>query len=325
MAEEGDERIGREVGGRYRIESRLGAGGMATAYLASDQRVRRKVVIKIPHPQLLRQPGFRERFQREVQSLTQLQHPGVVPLYDTGEEADGVPWCAVRYLPGGDLADRIERAGGRLPASEIAEWLPSVCETLDFVHAAGVFHRDVTPVNILFDDQGNVFLSDFGVAAIVTAADETAADVDPRLTAEGTFVGSALYAPPEAVYRSLSPAYDQYSLALVLYHALSGYLPFSQLEPRALMAAKNSDPPAPLDQRGVPIPPAAVHAVMRGLERAPEARFASCRELADAFTGEIESDVTQEIVLPDLPETEGSSRLWLAGAAVLLAAVGAAL
>ena len=289
--------LGRSIGGRYRLEAQLGAGGMATVYLASDSRVERRVVVKIPHAELLQQPGFRDRFHREIQSLTDLQHRGVVPLYDCGQEPDGTPWCAVRYLPGGDLADRMERAGGWLSASEVAYWLPQVCETLDFIHAGGVLHRDVTPVNILFDERGNVFLSDFGVAAIVRAADETAVDLDPRLTAEGTFVGSATYAPPEAVYRSLSPAYDQYSLGCVVYHALCGYLPFPQVDPRALMAAKNSDAPTPIEEHGVPVPPEAAQAVMRTLEREPEARFASCRDFADAFVGDIPADVTQELVI----------------------------
>ncbi len=316
--EEIDGRVGQEIGGRYRIASQLGAGGMATAYLAHDNRVRRDVVVKIPHGELLDRPGFRERFQREVRSLTELQHPGVVPLYDCGEEPDGTPWCVVRYLSGGDLADRLQQAGGRMPAAEIARWLPRVAEAIDFVHESGVLHRDLTPVNILFDEADNAFVSDFGVAAILRAADETSAD-DPRLTADGAFVGAALYAPPEAVSRELTPAYDQYSLALVLYQALCGYLPYNQLENRALMVAKNSDPPAPLDERGVPIPPAAVHAVMRGLSLEPRDRFRSCRALAAAFGAQAEGLATQEMPAPALPRGPGAR--WLPGVVVAVLAV----
>jgi serine/threonine-protein kinase len=318
--------VGRVFGGRYRITSRLGEGGMATAWLAQDQRVNRQVVVKVPHPELLRQPGFEERFQREVQRLTELQHPGIVPLYDCGEE-DGLPYCVVRYLRGGDLHDRIQAAGGRLAAPEVWSWLPGIAETLDFVHAAGVLHRDVTPVNILFDDAGNAFLSDFGVAAIVSAAHESGdAGAESRLTAEGSFVGAAVYAPPEAVFRNLTPAYDQYSLALVLYQTLCGYLPFPQIEARALMMAKNSEAPAPLDQRGVPVPASVAAAVMRGLSREPGKRFASCRELAEAFMDSESPSNTQEIIIPGLaPEKRSGPRALLLGVLglVALAAVAA--
>jgi formylglycine-generating enzyme required for sulfatase activity/serine/threonine protein kinase len=315
---------GRVIGGRYRILSRLGEGGMATAWLAQDQRVNRQVVVKVPHPELLQRADFRKRFQREVQRLTELQHPGIVPLYDCGEE-EGLPYCVVRYLPGGDLHDRIEAAGGRLAAPEVSSWLPGIAETLDFVHAAGVLHRDVTPANILFDDAGNAFLSDFGVAAIVSAADEDSeSEHESRLTAEGAFVGAAVYAPPEAVYRNLTPAYDQYSLALVLYQTLCGYLPFNQVESRALMMAKNSEAPAPLDQRGVPLPSPAVDAVMRGLAADPAARFPSCRELATAFMDIGDASNTQEIVIPGLRPERRSRRRGLLLGALLTLGLGAA-
>jgi len=312
----GQSLIGREIGGRYEIVAELGAGGMATAYLAWDRRVSRQVVVKIPHEDLIRKPDFRKRFQREVRSLTQLQHPGVVPLYDSGEEP-GLPYCVVRYLAGGDLAMRIEAAGGRLSFAEIDRWLPDLADTLDYVHRSGVIHRDVTPVNILFDEADNVFLSDFGVAAISHAADATGTPgSESRLTAEGTFVGAAIYAPPEAAQRNLTPAYDQYSLALVLYHALCGYLPFPQVEARALILAKNSEAPAPLDQRGVAIPASAVRAVMRGLSVLPEDRFPSCRELAEAFSG-IGVD-TRSLELPSRPSRRGRSRpgRWIAALVV---------
>ena len=251
------DRTGQEIAGRYEIQSELGSGGMATAWLAIDRRVSRQVVVKIPHEELLQQSDFRKRFQREILSLSKLHYPGVVPLYDCGEEDSGLPYCVVRYLPGGDLADRIAAAGGRLPAAEIARWLPQVADALDHIHAAGVVHRDVSPANILFDGAQNVFLSDFGVAAIFHAAEATAPDrSETRLTAEGSFVGAPPYAPPEAVSRELTPAYDQYSLALVLYQALSGTMPFPQADTRSLMLAKNSEAPTPLDQRSVPVPPA---------------------------------------------------------------------
>lgn len=303
------DRVGQEIAGRYEIQSLLGSGGMATAWLAVDRRVRRSVVVKIPHEELVRQPDFRERFQREVRRMSELQHPGVVPLYDCGEEESGLPYCVVRYLPGGDLADRVDAAGGRIPAVEIARWLPDVAAALDYIHAAGIVHRDVSPANILFDEDGNVFLSDFGVAAIFHAVDETAPERDEtQLTAEGSFAGAAIYAPPEAVARELTPAYDQYSLALVLYQALSGCLPFPQVDPRSLLMAKNSEAPAPLDQRGVPIPPAACHAVMRGLSPRKEDRFPSCRNLADAFLAADEGVATREILLPGVPSRSAAGR-----------------
>jgi serine/threonine-protein kinase len=275
---------GKLLAGRYRVQSRLGAGGMATVYRAKDESpLDRQVVVKVPHAALLVDPGFRKRFAKEINSLSKLEHPNIIPIYDVGED-DGVPFAVTKFLGGGDLSDRVEAAGGQISPERIAEWLPRIAETLDFVHSRGYLHRDVSPGNIIFDDLGNAHLSDFGIATAVRSddPDETARDLS-NLTRPGGFVGAATYAPPESIERKLNPAYDQYSLAVVVYEALCGQVPFERASSEAMLVAKNTQPPAPLDEKISGLPAGLVAAVMRALSKEPAKRFESSRAFAEAF------------------------------------------
>ncbi|MGH0034569.1 MAG: bifunctional serine/threonine-protein kinase/formylglycine-generating enzyme family protein [Myxococcota bacterium] len=276
--------IGKRLRDRFRIVRLLGEGGMAWVYYAVDEELDdRPMVVKIPKAAILNNPSNRRRFVQEVRSLVRQRHPNIVRVYDAGEH-DGHPFLVVEYLDGGDLSARLAQAGGKLDAARILAWLPTVAGALDAVHQRGVVHRDVKPGNILFDADGHPFLSDFGIAAQMgsDAAGGSGED-EGQITVAGGFVGSPAFAPPEAIQRELSGAYDQYSLAVVVYRALSGRLPYEGVTAEEYLVSKIRDEPLALESLATDAPAGCVAAVMRAMSKRPSLRFASCREFADAF------------------------------------------
>lgn len=270
---------GRRLEGRYEVGNLLGQGGMAAVYLATDVRMARRVVIKVPHLRFLDEPGFRQRFAKEIQSLTRLSHPGIVKVLDAGETDDGRPFAVLDYLPGGSLRDRLAAVGGALSATEVAQWLPAVAEALDYIHREGVVHRDVKPGNILMDQHGHAFVADFGIAKALGSS-------DTGLTQTGATPGSPDYMAPEVLTAGvLTSAYDQYGLGVVAYEALCGHLPHGAPGDTAMRVVyrKVTEAPADLLARAPQVPLAAAAAVMRALEREPAARFSSCAEFARTF------------------------------------------
>ncbi len=277
-----DTLLGQTLLGRYRVEATLGHGGMGTVYRAFDERLGRPVVVKVPRVEVLVDERLRERFLTEVRDLSAHEHPHILGILDFGEH-EGVPFAVLQHLGGGDLSVRLDE-GVQSPA-EVLAWLTPLASALDYVHEKGCLHRDVKPGNILFDEMGHPFLADFGIATVLdhVVRDETA----PRrgLTATGGIVGSGAYSPPEAVDRQFSPAFDQYSLATVVYLALAGDLPFEGDTAEALLIAKYSGTPRSLEtlERAPAIDPRLAAVVARGLAREPDDRFESCRAFASAF------------------------------------------
>jgi serine/threonine protein kinase len=318
-----DSLSGKLLADRYRVGARLGQGGMAAVYLARDERLDRPVVIKVPHATLLMDPGFRRRFAGEIANLTRLEHPNILQIHDVGEH-EGVPFAVVQYLKGGDLGDRTRNFGGRLSPQQVLEWLPCIAETLDYVHSRGFLHRDVSPGNIIFDDQHNAFLSDFGIATALAVddADQTQHEYS-NLTKPGGFVGAASYAPPESIERQLNAGYDQYSLGVVVYEALSGQLPFPRASAEAILVAKNTQQPTPLSEHAANLPAGIVEAVMRAISKDPAARFASSSAFAEAFAAAEKAQPTSvaktEVVTVSRPRPARRARRWLA--ALLFAAL----
>src|SRR5438552_10424619 len=160
--------------GRYQIVDKLGEGGMGFVYRARDLRLDCDVVIKVPRRAMLEDAGFAGRFSREIRSLVQLAHPHIVRLTDVGEH-DGVPFAVMQYLSGGSLHDRQRPAGDARAVGpllqELRAWLPGVATALDFIHQQHYIHRDIKPHNILFDEHGHVYLSDFGIAKVLADDD----------------------------------------------------------------------------------------------------------------------------------------------------------
>lgn len=268
--------IGQVLEGRYRVNSLLGRGGFGSVYLATDERsFGRSVVIKVPHPEFLADPGFRKRFEKEIQSLVHLEHQRITKVLDTGA-IGSVPYAVLQFLPGGSLADRLGQTRTQ-GSAEIRRWLPSVAEALDFIHRKGFLHRDVKPANILFDGEGHVYLSDFGIAKALEQR-------DTALTQEGRVPGSPVYMGPEAIKRMpLGPGYDQYALGVVVYQCLCGASPHEGDSPIAILVQRATQPAKPLDEQIQGLPPPVVAAVMRTLEADPSRRFATCSEFAEAF------------------------------------------
>jgi serine/threonine protein kinase len=279
--------IGQTLSGRYLVDRRLGSGGMGSVYLAHDLKLNhRKVVIKFPDAAQLHDWSFRQRFVEEIRSLASLDHPHVLKIHDAGEHL-GLPFAVVQFVDAGDLGERLR--DGPQSAVEILSWLRATAEALDFVHRSGFCHRDIKPANIFLDHEGNAYVSDFGIATAMASLDPEATQVDLGLTVVGGFVGSAHYAPPEAVRRELSPAYDQYSLAATVYQALCGDLPLTADSVLELLQRKANTAPVDLRERVPDLPERTAEAVMRALSVRPEDRFATCADFHRDFAAGLET------------------------------------
>ena len=300
-----DKLVGELLDNRYEIRKSLDRGGMGTVYLAWDRTLEREVVVKIPHASLMTDGAFRERFLQEIRDLSTHEHPAILSIIDSGSHASpvgDVPYAVVQYLRGGNLRERITKQGGQQTREEILAWLPTVADALDTVHRNGSLHRDVKPANILFDAMNNAVLSDFGIATAIGAADPDAPTQEVRreLTVVGTFVGSPAYAPPEAIDRIFTPAYDQYSLATVVYLAVNGELPYSGNTNEAILIAKEKGGPPAINRKTLkgPLSKSAEKAIIKGLARQPEDRFESCTSFAEAFATEGGSTGTHLSIRP---------------------------
>ncbi len=293
--------------GVYAIENKRADGGMGSVYVGRDTSLGRPVVVKVPHVRFLGDRSFRGRFRREISELVRLEHPHIVRILAQGEH-DGVPFFVLQYLGGGSLDDVLRGHEGPQGLDALASWLPTIAETLDFVHERGTVHRDVKPGNVLFDQDGHVYLSDFGVA-------KTLESEDMALTEAGTGIGSPRYmAPEQAVGAELTPAADQYALAAMAYEALAGRPPFGGRTPVEVLVAKQTGEPDPLASAAPDVPSEAAAAVMRGLSRDPANRFPTCRDFAAAVL-----EPTRPAPPPPPPHRVGPAVWALAGAGVLVA------
>jgi serine/threonine-protein kinase len=272
------------AGDRYQVTGKLGEGGMGLVYRASDRHLGCDVVIKVPRPAMLQDPGFAGRFAREIRSLVQLVHPHIVRITDVGQH-EGLPFAVMQYLPGGSLRDRL-RPGpdGRLlppPAAELRGWLPGAAEALDFIHSQHFVHRDVKPENTLLDGYGNVYLSDFGIAKVL--AEGPGADPATVMTGAGIVLGTLPYMAPEVLLgERFDGRADQYALAVTVYQMLSGCLPYDGTTPAALLLQVTSQAPIPLHERLPGLSRAVAAAVQKGLRREPTGRYENCRAFAEA-------------------------------------------
>ncbi len=259
--------------GRYEIRREIGRGGMATVYLAYDPRFRREVALKAMPHQFTHDPMFRTRFEREAQTIAALEHPAIVPVHDFGEE-NGQPFIVMRYMSGGSLSDRLKQ--GRLSLAAATAVLTRIASALDRAHGIGVVHRDLKPGNILFDQYGDAYLADFGIAKI---AEATAA-----LTGSG-LVGTPSYMSPEQVKgENIDGRSDIYSLGIILYEMLSGAQPYQATTPWGILSKHVNDPiPHVIDQAS-DLPPQLDTIVTRALAKEATDRFQTAGELATAVT-----------------------------------------
>ena len=255
--------------GRYRLEASLGRGGMAEVFKAHDERLGRTVAVKVILPAFAAQPDFTERFLRESRLVAGLEHPHILPVYDSGDE-QGTPYLVMPYLQGGTLVERM--AAGALPTATALRWIGELADALDAAHARGVTHRDVKPANVLLGTGDRALLADFGIAKSVGAG--------TQITATGVVIGTPTYMAPElAKGESASPASDLYAFAVLAYEMLTGAPPFSGESALSLLHQHVSTPPPRPSLRGT-LPPAVDAVFARALAKEPERRFANCREFA---------------------------------------------
>ncbi len=259
--------------GPYRIESVAGEGGMGVVYRATQLGLDRTVALKLIAPAFAHDEEFRARFQREARLAASIEHPNVIPVYEAGDE-DGTLFLAMRFVDGTDLKSLLNREG-RLEPIRAARFVSQISAALDAAHAAGLVHRDVKPANALLAAQDHVYLTDFGLTK--RAASGSA------MTKTGQLVGTVDYVAPEQVEGgSVDARTDVYSLACVLYHLLTGHVPFDKPSEMAkLFAHVHDDPPRPSDS--VPgLPGALDDVVWRGMAKEPTKRYLSAGDLGRA-------------------------------------------
>ena len=262
----------------YRIESRIGAGGMAVVFRAYDQRLGRSIALKVMPPEWTGDEEFRRRFIAESRAAARVDDPHIIPVYEAGT-AGGVLFIAMRLVAGTDLRGVLRRAGALSPERAL-ELLSPVASALDAAHAAGLVHRDVKPGNILVDERpgrpDHVYLADFGLSKGAAAG--------VSLTGAGDYLGTPAYSAPEQVQgHDVDGRADQYALACVAFELLTGRPPYERDMAMAVLMAHVSEPPPSLAARRPGLPAAADRVLARALAKRPEQRYASCREFTDAL------------------------------------------
>jgi len=261
---------------RYAIERELGHGGMATVFLARDLRLGRPVAIKVVRPDLAASLGA-ERFLAEIRVTANLQHPNLVPLFDSGE-ADGLLFYVMPFVEGESLRDRLTREG-QLPIDEALQLAREIAGALAHAHKLGIVHRDVKPENVLLGGE-HALVMDFGIARAVTAAGGN------RITEVGVTLGTPAYMSPEQAMAELEldGRSDQYSLGVVLYEMLAGELPYRGPNARTILVRQLTDPAPSVRVPRDTVPAAVDVAIRRALAAAPADRFATISAFADALT-----------------------------------------
>ena len=258
---------GTVVDERYRLDRKIGSGGMADVWLAEDTELDRQVAIKILHDRFAQDKEFVQRFQREAQSAAGLQHPNVVGIFDRGA-FDGTYFIAMEYVDGPSLKDLVK---GGMGARDAIDFTRQILNAARFAHRKGIVHRDLKPQNVLIDDEGRARVADFGIAR---------ADENSDITATGSVMGTAQYISPEqAQGKETTPRSDLYSIGVILYEALTGRVPFEGDSAVAVALKQVSEAPRRPSAINPNVPPALDAVVMRALAKDPDARFRD----ADAF------------------------------------------
>jgi Tol biopolymer transport system component/tRNA A-37 threonylcarbamoyl transferase component Bud32 len=306
-------RLSAALADRYRIEARLGEGGMATVYLAKDLKHRRKVALKVLRPELAAVLGA-ERFVQEITTTASLQHPHILPLFDSGT-ADGFLYYVMPFIDGETLRDKLNREQ-QLGIEDAVRIATEVADALDYAHRHGVIHRDIKPENILLHD-GRPMVADFGIALAVSAA------AGGRMTETGLSLGTPHYMSPEqaTAEKELTARSDIYSLGSVLYETLTGEPPHTGGSAQQIIMKIVTEAPRSVTGLRRSVPANVAAAIATSLEKLPADRFDSARAFADAlrdphYTGRAGS-AAQAVAATD----RGTPWKWVAIAAMVVAGV----
>ncbi len=265
-----------EIAGRYRIEGRLGFGGMSTVHLALDLRLERQVAVKLLAEHLAEDPTFVSRFQREAQAAARLVHPNIVQVFDSGQdETTGQYFIVMEYIEGQSCAELL-RDDGWVDVDEAIVIIDQACEGLHYAHRHGVVHRDVKPGNLLRAREGDVKLADFGIAK---------ATEQSSITQVGSVLGTAAYlAPEQARGEEAGPRADLYALGVVTYQLISGRLPYEASSLTELALKQQQETPPLLDTLVAAVSPQLAEAVAISLALDPEDRYQTAREMGRALS-----------------------------------------
>jgi serine/threonine protein kinase len=260
---------------RYRLERRLGVGGMATVQLAFDTRLERYVAVKLLAEHLAEDASFVSRFRREALAAARLVHPNIVQVFDFGSDASsGRQFIVMEYVDGHSCAELL-RDNGPMSPRDAVEILTQACRGLDYAHRNGVVHRDVKPGNLMVNTDGVVKLADFGIAKAAEQSD---------ITKVGSVLGTAAYLSPEqARGEPAGPASDMYALGVVSYQLMSGHLPYEAASLTDLARLQESGPPPRLSDEVRDVPVTLAAAVARALAKDPARRYEDAAEMEDAL------------------------------------------
>jgi serine/threonine-protein kinase len=285
MSDALSKRLTQALGSSFTVEGEIGRGGMGVVYNARDERLKRKVAIKVLPPELAFREEIRIRFLREAETAARLSHPHIVPIHSVGEGPEGLVYFVMAYVDGESLGARIKRRG-KLPPEEARRILMETADALGAGHALGIVHRDVKPDNILLEgSRGRVVLTDFGIAKALTSTTGPG-----TLTATGVAIGTPHYMSPEqaAGDREIDGRSDIYSLGVVGYQMLTDELPFSAPTVPGLLLKQITEQAPYLKDKAPACPDDLAGCVMRSLEKDPEARWPT----ADALRRALESRST---------------------------------
>jgi serine/threonine-protein kinase len=272
MAEPADPRLGTEIAG-YRIEERIGRGGMGVVYRAQHMNLQRRAAIKIIAPEFADTKGFRSRFIREARIAAALQHPNIVTVYDAGQAGQTL-YIAMQFIRGSDLS-AILNEEGRLRPYRAIDVCRQVASALDAAHGMGLIHRDVKPGNVLIEGR-RAYLTDFGLTKRTGGSNS-------GQTQAGELVGTIHYVAPEQIEGgNVDQRTDVYSLACLLFHCLTGHVPFERETDVAVIYAHLSEAPPKLTDVRPELPAGLDAVIAKGLDKSPERRFQSCSDLMSA-------------------------------------------
>ena len=258
--------------GRYEIKSELGRGGMATVYRAYDPGFDRDVAIKVLPKEFLHDPNFHDRFSREIKIIAALEHPAIVPVHDVGED-DGVPYFVMRYMTGGSLTNQIER--GKISMQDAARIIERLASALAYAHQKGIIHRDLKPDNVLFDSNGDPYISDFGVASFASGTTD--------LTGDSAIGTPAYMSPEQAMGDKVDNRSDIYGLGAIIFQMLSGQQPYKADTPMGVALKHITDPVPEILKINPSLPKETDTVIKTAMAKNKEDRYPTATDLSNAF------------------------------------------
>jgi serine/threonine-protein kinase len=284
------------LGGRYLVESELGRGGMATVFKGTDTVLGRPVAVKVLSPQYSGDANFVTRFRREAQSAARLNHPNLVSVYDTGTD-DGIHFIVMEYVEAKTLADYLT-GGGRIMPERSIEIAEAVCDALSVAHAHGIIHRDIKPANIMITPKGDVKVTDFGIARVISGAD--------TLAQTAAVLGTASYLSPEqAQSQPVDQRSDIYSLGAAVYEMVTGRPPFSGDSPVMVASKHVLEQPTPPSKVNADVSPELEAVIMKAMAKNPDNRYQDADEMkADLERARLGQGVQATPLMPESARTQ---------------------